>query len=140
MKDNLLNNNKVEAFVYYFSRLNSDGLASILSEDTIQDSISIKDWINIFENQFESFKRNEIHYLKPIIGSCTGCKMGCLGYTFLDELEGFYIDLAIEIDNEKIIGFSDCLHLTNESLISDKKEQIFINEKSISHNNHGLPF
>lgn len=140
MKDILFNNNEVEAFVYYFSSLDSDGLASILSEDTINDSISVKDWINIFENQFESFKRNEIYYLKPIIGSCTGCKMGCFGYTFLDELGGFYIDLAIEIDNEKIIGFSDCLHLTNESLISDKKEQIFINEKSIFHNIDGLPF
>ena len=116
----------VAAFVHYFSTLDSEGLASILKDDVVYDELSKQDWITLFEKQFESFRSNTIHHLKPIQGICCGCKKGCSGYTFLDEVKGFYVDLSIESTEDNRIDFTDCVNLKNQIEVANKKEQIFI--------------
>lgn len=116
------------AFVHYFSFLDSKGLASVLKDDVVYDELSKLDWIALFEKEFESFRSHNIHYLNPISGICLGCKNGCSGYTFLDEVDGFYVDFVIEVNEQGIIDFTECLHLKNEIKVADKKEQIFIKQ------------
>ena len=130
----------ITAFVYYFSQLDSKGLASILKDDVLYDEQSKKDWIALFEKQFESFKRNNIHYLTPVAGICSGCKKGCSGYTFLDEVNGFYVDFVIEVNGNGTIDFTECVNLNNGIILPNKKEQIFINEKGLNTTNHEYPF
>lgn len=113
-------------FAHLFSNLNSIGLASLLKDDILYDELSKDDWIALFEKQFKSFKRNNIHYFKTISGICSGCKKGCSGYTFLDEVNGFYVDLAIEVTEHGNIDFTDCVNLKNQIKVANKKEQIFI--------------
>lgn len=115
-------------FAHFFSNLNSIGLASLLKDDILYDELSKDDWIALFEKQFESFKRNNINYLEPIAGICSGCKKGCSGYTFLDEVSGFYVDFVIEVNEQGIFDFTECVHLKNEIKVTDKKEQIFIKQ------------
>lgn len=116
----------VATFVHCFSSLDSEGLSSILKDDVVYDALSKQDWISLFKTQFESFRNNTIHHLKPIPGICSGCKKGCSGYTFLDEVNGFYIDLAIESTEYGNIDFTDCVNLKNQFEVANKKEQIFI--------------
>lgn len=118
----------IAAFVQYFSSLNSKGLASVLKDNVVYDEQSKQDWITLFENQFESFRSQNIHYLKPVAGVCFGCKKGCSGYTFLDEVHGFYVDFVIEVNEQGIFDFTECVHLKNEIKVTDKKEQIFIKQ------------
>ena len=127
-------------FARYFSNLDSKGLASLLREDMIYDELSKQDWIAIFEERFESFKQENIPFLKPIPGSCVGCKKGCSGFTFLDEVNGFYIDLVIECNTSIIADFTDCVNLKNEILKLNKKEQIFLNEKGLYNDIGEIPF
>lgn len=126
-------------FAHFFSNLNSIGLASLLKDDVLYDEQSKQDWIVLFEKQFESFKRNNIHYLKPVAGICTGCKKCCSGYTFLDEVSGFYIDFVIETKEEGAIDFTECVNLKNEMKVAGKKEQIFIKPILYPDNNE-VPF
>jgi hypothetical protein len=140
MKNNKNFNNKSESFVYYLSHLDSGGLFSILKDDHEYDEQSKQDWIIFFEKQFESFKRNNISYLKPIVGVCTGCKKGCSGYTFLDKVNGFYVDLAIESNGAIIVDFTDCVNLKNKILGLNKKEQIFMNDKDLHGTTQEFPF
>ena len=128
------------AFVHYFSLLDSKGLASILKDNVFYDELSKQDWIILFEKQFECFRKNNINHLNPIRGICSGCKKGCSGYTFLDEVDGFYVDIVIEVNEEGAIDFTECVNLKNENLISNKKEQIFINEKGLDTSAHECPF
>ena len=128
------------AFVHYFSYLDSKGLASVLKNDVAYDELSKQDWIVLFGKLFESFMSHNIHYLKPISGICSGCKNGCSGYTFLDEVGGFYVDLAIEISEDGNIDFTDCVNLKSESNADNKKEQIFINETSDNDDSNQYPF
>ena len=130
----------ITAFVYYFSLLDSKGLASILKDNIIYDELSKQDWIALFEKQSESLKRNNINYLKPVVGVCSGCKNGCSGYTFLDEVSGFYIDFVIEVNEEGAIDFTECVNLKNEIVFPNKKEQIFINEKEFDIAINDCPF
>ncbi len=140
MKNNLIFNNERETFVHYFSSLDSKGLNSILKDNVIYDELSKQDWIILFEKQFESFRKNNINHLNPIPGICSGCKNGCSGYTFLDEVDGFYVDIVIEVNEEGAIDFTECVNLKNEIILSNKKEQIFINEKGLNTTNHEYPF
>lgn len=127
MKNNKNFDNKSEAFVHHFSLLDSKGLASILKDNVIYDELSKQDWIILFEKQFKSFRKYNINHLNPIPGICSGCKKGCSGYTFLDEVDGFYVDIVIEANKEGNFDFTECMNLKNELLIPNKKEQIFIN-------------
>ncbi len=144
MMNKLFNTSKYSTvksdFAHFFSNLNSIGLASLLKDDILYDELSKDDWIALFEKQFESFKRNNIHYLEPIVGVCTGCKKGCSGYTFLDEVDRFYVDLVIEVNKEGTIDFTECVHLKNEIVLPNKMEQIFINEKGLNTTTHDCPF
>lgn len=138
-KTSILNGPK-ETFANYFSTMDVIGLTSFLKDDVLYDKLSKQDWIVLFENQFESFKSNNIHSLKPITGVCMGCKRGCSGYTFLDEVSGFYVDLVIEVNEEGGIDFTDCTNLKNKILIPYKIEQIFINNKSLNDEMDAVPF
>lgn len=136
----LLYKDSIATFVDYFSNLDSNGLASILEDDVLYDEQSKQDWIALFEKQFESFKRNNIHYLKPFAGICSGCKKGCSGYTFLDEVSGFYVDLVFEANKVGDIDFTECVNLKNEMKVAGKKEQIFINELGEINDSYQCPF
>jgi hypothetical protein len=136
----LLYKDSIAAFVHYFSLLDSKGLSSVLKEEVLYDELSKQVWIALFEKQFESFKRNNIHYLKPVVGICSGCKNGCSGYTFLDEVSGFYVDFVLELNEQGSIDFTECVNLKNEMKVAGKKEQIFINEKGLYTSTHDCPF
>jgi hypothetical protein len=112
----------------------------VLKEEVLYDELSKQVWIALFEKQFESFKRNNIHYLKPVVGICSGCKNGCSGYTFLDEVSGFYVDFVLELNEQGSIDFTECVNLKNEMKVAGKKEQIFINEKGLYTSTHDCPF
>lgn len=93
-----------------------------------------------FEKQFKSFRNNNINHLNPIPGICSGCKKGCSGYTFLDEVDGFYVDMVYEANKEGNFDFTECVNLKNEIVLPNKKEQIFINEKGLFNEDDGVPF
>jgi hypothetical protein len=132
--------NGIAEFVNYFSLLDIKGLSSVLKEDVLYDELSKQEWVALFAKQFESFRKNNINHLNPIPGICSGCKKGCSGYTFLDDLSGFYIDFVIEVNEECIIDFTECVSLKNEMKVADKKEQIFINEKGLNTTYDECPF
>ncbi len=139
-KINSVFNQDTDAFVLYFSLLDSKSLASILKDNVLYDEQSKQDWIILFEKQFESFRKNDINYLNPIPGICSGCKKGCSGYTFLDEDSGFYVDLVIESNAAEIVDFTDCVNLKNDVLGPNKREQIFMNDKDLHGTTQEFPF
>lgn len=119
-----------EAFVYYFSKLNSSGLDTVLKEYHTYDGFSKSQILTLLRNEFASFKNENIPYLKPIPGVCFGCKKGCEGFTFLDEVKGFYVDLIIEMKDSEIVNFMECFNFKNDIEVPNKIEQIVLNPHS----------
>lgn len=140
MKANIKWNNEVDTFIHFFAALDCEGLSSVFKDDVVYDELSKQEWLALFDKQFESFKRNNIHYLKPVAGICSGCKKGCSGYTFLDEVNGFYIDIVFEVTKNGTIDFTECVNLKNEMKVAGKKEQIFINELGEINDSYQCPF
>ena len=89
---------------------------------------------------FFKIQINNINHLNPIPGICSGCKKGCSGYTFLDEVDGFYVDIVFEANKEGNIDFTECVNLKNEIVLTNKKEQIFMNEKGFEIAINDCPF
>lgn len=115
-----------ETFVDYFSNMDIDGLDSLLSEKHKYDGDTKKSYLNLINKEFEKFKSNNIHYLKPIVGYCGGCKFDCSGFTFVDETNGFYINMVISANNSEIYDLQGCYEFFTDEAIMNKKEQNLI--------------
>ena len=116
----------LDAFAYYFSNLDVDGLDRLLSNKNYYDGATKSEYLELIKKHFVSLKKNNIHFLKPIPGVCIGCKNGCSGFTFIDEKDGFYSDIIIETKDAEIVNFMECFNLKNDVEIINKKEQITI--------------
>jgi hypothetical protein len=132
--------NPIDTFAYYFSKLDINGIDSILSNQNYYDGITKLEYLNLIKKQFISLKKNGTHSLKAISGVCDGCEKGCSGVTFLDEIEGFFMDLTMKLKDSEIVNLMECHNLKNEVEISNKKEQIFIKPFSLDTDNDKYPF
>jgi hypothetical protein len=132
--------NPIDAFAYYFSKLDINGIDSILSNQNNYDGITKLEYLNLIKEHFLSLKNNNIHSLKAMSGVCNGCKKGCNGFTFLDEKKGFFMDLIIEVKDSEIVNFMECFNLINEVDEPNKKEQITIKPFKLDSDKDDVPF
>jgi hypothetical protein len=98
------------------------------------------EYLNLIKEHFKSLNKNNIHSLKAIPGVCEGCKNGCSGFTFLDEKEGFFMDLIIEVKDSEIVNFMECFNLENEVDGLNKKEQLTVKPFKLDSDNFDVPF
>lgn len=82
--------NPIDSFAHYVSKLDINGLGTVLSNQNYYDGITKLEYLELIEKQFVSLKNNGIQSLKAIPGVCDGCEKGCSGFTFLDEKDGFF--------------------------------------------------
>ncbi|MEM0541827.1 hypothetical protein WFZ85_04320 [Flavobacterium sp. j3] len=129
-----------DAFAHYFSILDIEGIDRLLSDKNYYDGATKLEYLKLIDEHFISLKKNGIYSLSIIPGKCNGCKNGCLGFTFLDEKEGFYSDFIIETKNTEIVNFMECFNLINDVEISNKKEQITIKPFKLDSDRYNTPF
>ena len=129
-----------DAFAHYFSILDINGVDSILSNQFNYDGITKLEYLNLIKEHFLSLKNNNIHSLKAIPGVCDGCEKGCSGFTFLDDKEGFFMDLIIEVKDSEIVNFMECFNLINNVDVPNKKEQITIKPFKLDSDKDDVPF
>ena len=132
--------NPIDSFAYYFSKLDINGMDSILSNQNYYDGITKLEYLNLIKEHFISLKNNDINSLKAIPGVCNGCKKGCNGFTFLDEKDGFFMELIIEVKDSEIVNFMECFNLINEVDEPNKKEQITIKPFKLDSDKDDVPF
>ena len=132
--------NPMDAFAYYFSKLDINGIDSIISNKNNYDGITKEEYLNLIKKQFISLKNNGIHSLKAMPGVCDGCEKGCSGITFLDEKEGYFMDFILKIEDSEIVNFMECFSLKNEIEIPNKLEQILVKPFSLYTDNKKFPF
>lgn len=116
----------LDAFAYYFSRLDIEGLYSLLSEHNSYDGVSKDYYLKLIEQAFNKLKRQGITSLLAIPGVCNGCINGCSGYSFVDSETGVYVDIIVEVKHKEITNFMECYDLKNDKFESNKKERIVI--------------
>ena len=130
----------IDAFAYYFSNLDIEGMDRILSNKNYYDGATKSEYLALIKKHFVSLNKNNIHFLKPIPSVCNGCKNGCSGFTFIDEKDGFYSNFIIETKNAEIVNFMECFNLKNDVKIINKKEQITIKPFKLDSDKDDVPF
>jgi len=118
----------LDAFAYYFSRLDIEGLDSLLSDYNNYDGASKAYYLKLIEQAFNKLKRQGITTLLAIPGVCNGCINGCSGYSFVDIKTGVYVDIIVEIKHKEITNFMECYDLKNNKTVSNKTERIIIKQ------------
>ena len=121
----------LEGFAHYFSKLDINGIDSLLSNYNNYDGVSKEHYLNLINKTFNNLRTEFITSLKAIPGTCNGCIKGCNGYTFIDTRTGVYIDIIIEIKNSKITNFMECYDLKNDNKLY-KKERIVIKQFKVN--------
>ena len=132
--------NPIDSFAHYFSKLDINGLGTVLSDQNYYDGITKQEYLELIEKQFFSLKNNGIQSLKAIPGVCNGCEKGCSGFTFLDEKDGFFMDFMIKINDSEIVNLMECFNLVNEVEITNKLEQITVKPFTLDTDNDKVPF
>lgn len=132
--------NPRDAFAYYFSKLDINGIDSILSNKNYYDGTTKLEYLNLIKEHFISLKNNDIFALKAYSGICDGCEKGCSGFTFLDEKKGFFMDIIIEVKDSEIVNFMECFNLINDVDVQNKKEQITIKPFKLDSDKDDIPF
>ena len=132
--------NQKDAFAYYFSILDINGVDSILSNQNNYDGITKLEYLNLIKEHFISLKNNNIFALKAYSGVCNGCKNACSGFTFLDESKGFFTDFIIEVKDSEIVNFMECLNMVNEVDGLNKIEQLTVKPFKLDSDNSDVPF
>ena len=118
----------LEGFAYNFSRLDIEGLDSLLSDYNTYDDVSKEYYLKLIEEAFNNLKRQGITTLLAIPGVCNGCINGCSGYSFVDSKTGVYVDIIVEIKHKEITNFMECYDLKNNQTVSNKTERIIIKQ------------
>lgn len=129
-----------DAFAYYFSILDINGIDSLLSNQNNYDGITKLEYLNLIREHFISLKNNDIYALKAYSGVCNGCKNGCSGFTFLDDSKGFFSDIIIEIEDSEIVNFMECFNMVNEVDGLNKIEQLIVKPFKLDSDNYDVPF
>lgn len=125
------NDEVLERFSHYFSRLDIKGIQSILSgdigfnEEWIEESC-----LEMIEGVFDNLNSEGVTSLKAYPGVCSGCStyknIEYKGFTFIDERSGGFFDIIIDYDDKEVTFIQECLGLRNENNHLNKEERRFI--------------
>jgi hypothetical protein len=129
-----------EGFAHYFSNFDIDGIDSLLSDYNNYDGVSKEYYVNLIKKEFNNLKREDVYSLKAIPGTCNNCIKGCKGFTFIDEKNGFFYDIIIEVKKSEITNFIECSDLKNEKEEPNKIERIIIKPYDFDNKNDDVPF
>ena len=128
-----------DSFAKYFSNLDLDGLNKLLDEDLKYDGISKFEYLEFIREVFLGLKNENLSTLKVVKGKCSGCKVGCEGFVFINDLNKIYYSIVIEIKNSKIHNFIECYNFDVSHNLKDF-EQIEIKPFKLKDWNSELPF
>ena len=118
----------LDGFAYYFSKLDLEGIDSLLSDYNNYDGVSKAYYLKLIEQAFNELKRQGITTLLAIPGVCNGCINVCSGYSFVDSKTGVYVDIIVEIKHKEITNFMECYDLNNDNKKLNKMERIVIKQ------------
>ena len=118
----------LNGFAYYFSKLDLEGIDSLLSDNNNYDGVSKDYYLKLIEKAFNNLKFKGIISLESIPGVCNGCIKDCNGFTFIDNKTGIYVDIIVEVNKSEITNFMECYNLKNDKQIAIKNERIVIKQ------------
>ncbi len=117
-----------DAVMYFLQRLDVDMLKLVLEEATYQD-YDKKVFVKKLSYAFDELLSRGNTYLNRFEGNCTSnvcTNVHCQGFSFVGNSSQDYMDLILEIKNNKVTDIFECSNFINSDTAILKKEKIYI--------------
>jgi len=120
---------QVDAVLFFIQQLDSSMLKLVLDKNFTYQDYDLKTFIKKISHVFDVFLERENTFLNIHEGSCTSnvcCKSNCKGFSFIGNKSNDYMDLIIQIENDKVLDIYECYQFLNQKSMVLKKEKITI--------------
>jgi hypothetical protein len=120
---------QVDAVLYFLERLDSDMLELILEEQKVSKEFDKKAFINDIADAFDDLSKKGNTFLNRYEGKCISgvcSKTDCIGFSFVGNKTNDFIDLIIEVKNDKVLDIYECSQFENENKAFFKNQKIII--------------
>jgi len=120
---------QVDAVLFFIQKLDSSMLQLVLDKNFTYQDYDLKTFIKKISHVFDVFLERENTFLNIYEGSCTSnvcCKSNCKGFSFIGNKTNDYMDLIIQIENEKVLDIYECYKFLNQKSMILKREKITI--------------
>lgn len=104
-----------KTFIHYFSTLNLDGIADLLTDEVLYEHLSKNQFLGYLKLFFDQLKQKGITQLTPTSGTCTECYLGKKALSFVDDGTGDYVDFVLLTQNGKVTTLNFCFSMKSES-------------------------
>ncbi len=105
-----------------------DMIDAILDKDITYQNFEKPVFISKLQNAFDILKSNGDTELFIIHGSCNSCNKCDTGLSFVGNNSGNYIDLIIQIKDDKIVDLFECTSFLNTDNNLKKNKRIDIDK------------
>lgn len=112
-----------DAILYFLERLDSNMIQLILDKKHLSKEFDKKAFIYKITDAFEQFSKRGNTFLNRFEGKCTSgvcTNTNCIGFTFVGNKTNHYMDLILEIKENKVIDIYECSQFENENLLLSK--------------------
>jgi hypothetical protein len=119
---------QAEAVLYFFQRLDIDMLKLVLDDAHTYQDFDKKVFLKKLDYAFDDLLQAGNTYLNRYEGFCNSeeCNFKCKGYSFVGNVTNDYMDLILEIKNNKVTDIYECSKFVNSETDILKKENICI--------------
>lgn len=118
-----------DAVFYFLERMDSNMLNLILDENLPYQDFDKKMFVKKLSYAFDEFLSRGNTHLNRFEGKCTSnicTNTNCLGFSFIGNSTHDYMDLILEIKNNKVTDIYECTKFVNNETGLLKKEMISI--------------
>lgn len=118
---------RLQAIVYFMAKLDAEMIDDLLENDKTYQDFPKHVFMHKLMLAFEQFEEQQQNELKTYKGWCSGCSIGCSGYTFLAK-NGMYMDVLFKTNGNEIEDIYQCYSLVNENrkIKKNKKKSVRI--------------
>lgn len=120
---------QVDAVLFFLERLDSNMLELILKEQKVSKDFDKNAFINDIDDVFSEFSKRGNTFLNRYEGKCISgvcSKTNCIGFSFVGNKTSDFIDLIIEVKNNKVLDIYECNQFENENKDFFKNKKITI--------------
>ena len=125
---------QLDAVLYFMQRLDSDMLKLILEDYFTYQDYDKKTFLRKISYVFDEFHDKGNTYLNVFEGKCNSSvctNLNCKGFSFVGNKTTHYMDLIIEIKDDKVCDIYECYDFQNENDTILKKGKITIDSQDI---------
>jgi hypothetical protein len=119
---------QADAVLYFFQRMDISMLKLVLDDAHTYQDYEKKVFLKKLDYAFDDLLQAGNTYLNRYEGFCNSeeCNFKCKGYSFVGNVTNDYMDLILEIKNNKVTDIYECSKFVNSETDILKKENICI--------------